>query len=182
MDFLKQSIIFFLLTIALSLTFGCAKDFEKTISEPSAIEKETKQELGTLPGKFKLSNGQEQSLNNGDTRPILLFFISETCTSCREETEILAKHFAEFGLPNKIQILSVLIGSFPADIEPWKNTFNETIDWTLGADLDLELYKNFFTQLVTPSILYFDPSTKILKRWQSKLSITELKKETIPWY
>lgn len=179
MDILSK---IFLTILFASLTQGCAKSFKSEIQKPLELPRETTVEQPVLAGNFKLADG---TVNNfaGNTRPIIIFFVSETCLSCREETEKLAQLFLSSGLPTKVQVYSILIGSFPEDVESWKESFGSLkIDWIVGVDEDLKLFFDYFQQIKTPSILYFNADNKTMKRWQSLLTIDELVKETGPWY
>lgn len=171
----------FRLLAVIIILASCAKNFDSTLKHPPGLQGQTVQE--TLEGSFLLQDGSSQQLQSLNDKPLLLFFVSETCFSCRQETEHLLEDIRQNGEPSAIRIVSVLIASGPQDIAGWKNTFQpHSIPWVLGSDEDLVLFRLYFANLVTPSTLYYNPSTKILKRWQDIVPIETLKKETGPWH
>lgn len=167
----------------LMMTFSaCAKNFEPTLKSPAAVPYEALYDQPHLEGEFLLENGSTESLSNINNKPLLIFFVSETCASCRAETEELLHEFSATGLPTQINILSILIGSLPEDISIWRNSFSSPVNWTLGSDFKLNLYRTYFKEVKTPSVLYFDPATRVIKRWQDRQNLNTLKMETGPWF
>lgn len=177
MDFLKKIAV---VTILAGLSISCSKNFDSVLRE-SKIKNEANIGKSTLDGNFHQIDGVLKNLSSLNDKPLLLFFVSETCSSCREEAEHLIEEISVSGYPTKINLLSVLIGSLPEDITFWRDSFSPAISWELGADPDLILYKIYFKELRTPSVMYFDPQTQVLKKWQNLMTIEKLKKETGPW-
>lgn len=175
MGFLMRGLLMLLL-------LGCAKSFSPVLREPPLVPKETKVEVPVLEGSFKLISGEVKTLAQLSEKPFLLLMVSETCTSCREETEGLMTEFEKSGLPSEINMFSVVIDLKPDELKDWSQSFSKPIPWSLGSDDDQVLFDKYFSQHITPAILYFNPANGTLKRWQKKLPIEELKQETGPWY
>lgn len=195
MDFLKINIKLTSLVTSLILV-ACAQNFPPSpkgadalpplsgLPDQSGQGNDQKSEQSSLSGEFKTSNGTVKKLSELQSKPTILIFAGEFCSTCREETEALSRLFLEKGEPTEVNIVTILVGSSYQDINNWVDTFTPIKpNWTIGADDDdLTLYKKYFTKLVTPSVMYFKPKTNEVKRFQSKLTIDQLQKETAPWY
>lgn len=131
-----------------------------------------------LEGELNLINGQTLDLKQIQKTSIL-FFISESCTSCIEETKQLVALFQAKGLPKNIQIFSILIGSTQPDTVEWAQ--NYLVSWSVGFDEGLSLYKKYFRSLMTPSIVVYRPADEKVLLSQGIKSIEDLQKETGPW-
>lgn len=170
-------------TLSVVLIVGCAQSFTPSTKSPTPVPQQIISDKPFLDGEFKLEDGTSLRLSDLNSQPYLIFFVSETCSSCRAETSEFLTHFQAHGKPTQISFVSVLIGSFPEDISDWKNSFSHgPVDWTVGSDADLRLYRHYFREIKTPSILFFDPTSRVVKRWQERQSLEFLKKETAPWY
>ena len=164
--------IFFIL----ALLVGCAQNM------PEILEKRPEQNekigMTQLEGDLLLTNGK--ILNLQEVRQTtLIYFISESCTSCIEETKELVQLFKEKGLPQNILIYSVLIGSTQSDTLDWEQNFQT--QWQVGFDENLFLYKKYFQKLVTPSIVIYNGNTSKVTLYQGKKTIDELQQETGTW-
>jgi hypothetical protein len=181
-----------LMILLIGLLFSCARLLP---AEPQAGVQSTPQltddgdgqdpgQKLSLSGLFIQSDGATVQFKDFADQATIVFFAGEFCSACRAETERLVTLFNEKGLPTKIKILTVLVGSTHQEIQGWKETFEKGQPaWTLGADdEELTFYKKYFSKLVTPSILYVDPATQKIKKFQEAITIEELQKETQLWY
>jgi len=130
-------------------------------------------------GELPLVDGTTLSLNNLQ-KNTLMIFASESCISCTEEITRLRNYFSEKGsLPKNAEIISVLLGAIAEDTKDWIN--NLKIPWTVGYDFELELYKSYFGQLKTPSILISNKASNSVKCFQEVKNIQDLEKEMGGW-
>lgn len=174
MDFLISLIL-----VAFTLV-GCARSFSPTLKESLPLSKQEKVSH-EIAGSFHMADGSVKKLSE-IKKPYIIFFVSETCLSCREETEHLLQTYKTMGIPGEIEIYSVLIDLEYSDLSLWANEFSDSIPWTLGSDDELVLYKKYFDKILTPSIFYYNPASGIIKKWQKSLDINQLMEETKPWY
>lgn len=172
------------------LVMGCARNFDSVISQPDGVAQATKLDQDFLSGMFYLENGQAQSLEKYADKPLLIFFVGEKCWSCRIETEKLKTLMVDKGLPTQIYLLSIMNNVDPSVITEWFEEIEPASPkWILGSESALDLYHQYFSILKTPSILYFNPQSQVLMRWQDDPqnkkylpSLEVLQKETGPWY
>ncbi len=179
MEFIK---LFF--TVVFLTCLGCAKNFNPVISEISVIEEEKFTGQSFLDGEFVLENGEVKSLADLSNKSLLIFFVGEFCESCFKETKKIKEMIRDKGLPPRLNMISVMIGVGPQIITQWVNDIEpfDTPLWILGSDEGLRLYGRYFDLVKTPSILYFNPQTQILKRWQTGIDLKSLEQETELWY
>lgn len=182
MEFLKTILTVACVSMHIGI-LGCADRFDPVISKPSPINPVEKLDQNFLSGQFSLESGQIQNLQDLSDKPLLIYFVGEFCGSCRMEAAHLKQLIAQKGLPTKIHLVSVMIDVTPGVATEWFESIEpQTSSWILGSDLNLALYYQYFQQLVTPSLIYFDPQTQILKRWQTVISIPQLEQEIGSWY
>ncbi len=182
MELLKSKMISILL-VTLCLQIGCAKNFSSVLNSPEKLVTEEKLSQNFLGGQVILEDGSTLDLSTLNDKPILLFFVGEFCGTCRTETEHLKEMISAKGIPTKIHMVSVMLEVETGTITDWFDGISPTAQkWLLGSDPNLSLYFSYFQQIVTPSILFFDPQTQVLKRKQSVIPLTQLEQETGPWY
>lgn len=178
MDILKT--VFAMLSMSI-IFVGCARSFEPELGKISIAPSESNFSRDQFAGLMTLEDGTRLNLQDLLDKPLLLFFVSETCLSCREETEALIGQILTKGQITNLRIVSVMIGSLPEDIPFWKDSFSGPLSWTVTADPDLNLYTRYFSVLRTPSVLFYHPDLEILKTWQDRTHLEDLEKETLPW-
>lgn len=178
MDILKRILALFLFSTTIA---GCARSFEPELGRAPIAPSESSFSRDQFSGVMTLEDGTEVNLQDFLDKPLLLFFVSETCLSCREETEALIAQIQTKGQITNLRIISVMIGSLPEDIPFWKDSFSGALSWTVAADSDLQLYNRYFNVLRTPSVLFYHPDLEVLKKWQDRIHLEDLEKETLPW-
>lgn len=172
-----------LIAAALFFTAGCAQNFSPEITVPPALPQSLNIGQSFLNGSFIAENGERKELADFQDKPLLLFFVGEFCGACRQEAVHLKTLFAQKGLPTELHVFSVMLEVDPGTATQWFQSISPAgPSWTLGSDPDLQLFFDYFAVQITPSVLYFNPQTQILKRWQKSLTLNELEKETGPWY
>lgn len=188
MEFLKYKKIkhhYFLFMILCLL--GCAQNYESVLEEPRPIENVTLYGKSELDGSFMKANGESQSLAELNDRPLLIFFVGEFCQACIREMTHLRELVLQKGLSNKVRFVTIMLDGLQSDIEPWFNelppsNFPNELKWDIGVDTNRELFSLYFRQLTTPSIIYFEPQTRIIKRWQEAIPLSKLEQETQSWH
>lgn len=180
MELLKTKLILIALMMS---SLSCADNYKSVLSSPVALQTEKKLDQSFLEGEYVKEDGSSLLLSSLNDKPILLFFVGEFCGACRQEAVHLKEMVLQKGLPTKIHLISVMIEVDPGVITDWLSGISPTADhWKLGSDPDLNLYFKYFNQLVTPSVLYFDPQSQTLKRWQAVVPLQQLEQETTAWY
>lgn len=170
-----------------SVFISCARNFDSVLQEPPRLENFVIYGKSSLDGSFSTPQGGSQTLGSLNDKPLILFFVGEFCQACIKETSALKKMIQDRGAVSRLRFATVMLDGIPEDIEPWfqvlePQTVTASSDWLLGVDSDRQLFSQYFNSFVTPSILYFDPQTRILKRWQQAISLEQLEKETQSWY
>ncbi len=186
MDFLKINNLIWTI-LALISGMGCSQNFESVLSAPRAVDSVIIYGKSELDGAFSRPNGEQKFLSEFNGQPLLIFFVGEFCQVCLQETTHLKEMVLDKGLPTKIRFITIMLDGFKEDIIPWYDAlgpqnFPNNLKWDLGVDTDRSLFSLYFTQFITPSIIYFDPQTQIIKRWQQAVSLQQLEQETQSWY
>jgi thiol-disulfide isomerase/thioredoxin len=181
LEFLKRMCPFFLICFMLG---ACAKNFNSQIEKTPVIELEKNIGQSYLDGSLLLENGQMLALSALSDKPVLIYFVGEDCLACFEETVKLKELIAENGLPTQIYLITVMISVDSQVITGWFKDIEPQVlkPWLLGSDLSLSLYRRYFEVLSTPSILYFQPQSQLLRRWQGKQTLEKIQQETGSWY
>ncbi len=199
MEILTISIVRIVCLLLTIFAMSCAKDFKRELSSPPPIgSQEDKvppsdsRESGdgsigieptfVLPGEYTSAEGKLLNFSNEDLKPKVIFFSGETCVVCRQETEHFASEFKKKGLPENINIYTILVGSYPEDLPFWIQSIANPVEWNTGVDQELSLFNKYFNVLVTPSTLVFNPKTGIINRFQSVQTQEQLEQVTGPWY
>ncbi len=188
MGFLKSPKIL-LMIICFFFSTSCAKNFNPVVSAPPPLEKEKVLANSFLEGSFVLENGFIQSLADLSDRPILIFFVGEFCGDCIDETTELKGLVRKNGMPGRLHLVTVMTVEGPGVIGDWFAAMEpqDQPAWILGSDQNLELFYRYFPTYRTPSVLYFDPTTKKLKLWYQpdanspKTSLQQILDEVQPW-
>lgn len=164
------------LIFSIFILISCGKN------APTVLEKRTPQQdkvtRTQLEGELMLVDQRILDLSKIQKTSVL-FFVSESCTSCIEETKSLVHLFSEKGLPLNVDFYSVLIGSNLTDTLEWVQNFS--VLWSVGFDEKLVLYKTYFSVLVTPSLIIFNPEEKRVSLIQGNRTIDQIQQETGPW-
>ncbi len=160
---------------------GCGQFLKENLSEAVVQKKEEVISEEKLEGQYIVGENGVLNISNLQSNHFVLFFVSDTCSSCREETEELIEDMKINGVPQNVKIVSVLIGANLDDVEFWQSSFDSEIKWVVGRDENLELYKKYFEKLTTPSILIYNKETKILKKLQGAIGIEAIKGELGLW-
>lgn len=163
MDILKTSLLILCLVLS-----ACARSWETTISEPGA------KSAAELSRAVNAIENPEQSQ--------LLFFITDSCLSCRKEAKELANYFGEKGKPTKILFRSYFLSADQSEIDDWRESIGINIDWELKTDPDLVMYKNFFNEIITPSVVYYNAENRSVITKQGMTTLSQLQEMTAPWY
>lgn len=184
MEFLIRVFCCFLLPFSCFMMCACSKNFSSVIEKPPVLEFEKNIGQSFIDGSFLLESGQLQGLPDLNDKPMLIYFVGEDCLACFQETVELKKLIAQKGLPTKVHLISVMIGVSTQIITNWFDEIDPQVPepWILGSDLNLKLYHRYFDVLSTPSVMYFNPHSQVLYRWQKKKTIEEIQQETGSWY
>ena len=149
---------------------------------PTVLEKRNPQQdkvtRTQLEGELSLIDLRIIDLSSINKKTVL-FFVSESCTSCIEETKSLVRLFDQKGLPVNVDFYSVLIGSNLNDSQDWAKNFQ--VKWNIGYDENLVLYKTYFSILMTPSMIIFNPEEKRVSLIQGNHTIDQIQQETGQW-
>ena len=181
MEFLKRSLI--ITTLSILFLNACAEQIQPVVNAPESVVAEQNIGQNFLQGQFTLEDGSVRSLADLNDKPLVLYFVGEFCGSCRQEAIHLKEMISVKGLPTKIHLASVMLEVNAGTATEWFDSISPASPkWILGSDASLGLYFQYFQQLVTPSIIFFDPNTQILKRWQKVIPLNQLEQETVPWY
>jgi thiol-disulfide isomerase/thioredoxin len=181
MGLLKMTRIFLILATFCQLN-SCAKGFStKPKGEPS-VERVSVLSSEQLAGKYLDADDKSVSLlSDGD--PVLVMFATDSCAPCRKEAEEMAAFIKANGLPTKLKVVSILVGANRSDLLAWSESFGkDQISWVRGTDPDMELFNQFFEELVTPATVYIDLQANKVIRWQAPVTIPEIQRETSPWF
>lgn len=141
----------------------------------------------TEPGKQgQFTSVQFDNLEGGvvdlssSVTPIVLFFASDTCTSCTAETRQLVNLFAQKGsVPKNVSFYTLLIGATRTDALDWREALH--VPWTVGTNTGDHLFRQFCPELKTPCVLTHIPVTGVTTKFVGASSPEELQEETGQW-
>lgn len=177
-----------ILLVAL-LTFACGekdntKD-DKQITRNSADQSKDQQgEIKPpLEGSFLNSKGERVDLSKHSEKPTVLIFAHQFCETCNKETKELSALFEEKGgVPQNINLYTVLIRAYPEDLEDWLFALDVPVQWIYGRDQSLELFFKYFPKgTKTPAMVVHTPTEGIVLQKQGPKSIAEIEELTGPW-
>ena len=165
-----------LLILSLLFMTACGQNVPEVLERRNNLNEKT--ELKQLQGNLNLTTNEVLQLST-ISKTSVFFFVSESCTSCLEETKEMVALFQSKGLPQNVQIYSVLIGSTLPDTIDWVNSLS--VPWQVGFDENLFLYKTYFHALITPSIVIYQADKQKVISLQGKKTLTEIQQETGTW-
>ena len=189
MEFLiRKRVLQCLLLVSCFFSASCAKNFNSVISAPAPLEKEKIFGQSFLDGAFALEDGSLQELALLNDKPALIFFVGEFCGDCIDETKELKSLVLKKGLPTKMHLITIMTSEGPGVVADWfaEKDPTQAPSWILGSDQHLGLYYRYFETFNTPSVMFFDPQTQVLKRWQKSMTtpktpLSDILDEVKPW-
>lgn len=133
---------------ALVALFGCGQSLPRA-TEP-ALQKQEAVDGERITGTY-LSLGNEVRAFESTSRPLVVFLVSDSCSTCRSETSALKSQFHQSGLPENVVLLSLLVGAILEDASDWQASLGQ--QWEVGLDLNNDLFDRYCPERRTPCTL-----------------------------
>ena len=167
-------------TFLLLLSGSCGRYLP--VSTRPIIETTQQVKSPGLVGTLQLvATEEEMEIANLPSRPTILMFAADTCSTCRAEAQELVALFAEKQhLPSNINLYTVLLGGFIEDARDW--IMDLSISWPVAIDVHQDqMFKQYCPEQQTPCVLIYHPSTNQLNKYIGKSSYLDWQKETGEW-
>ena len=133
----------------------------------------------TLQGTYLSAKGGEIPLDDGQARPTLIQFASDTCMVCAQEVAAFKSYLKSKPAPSRVRLISVLVGAFAEDAIAWSQRLQ--VGWEVGIDPDLVLFKKYCREDSVPCMVVHRPAEGIVLSHQGAMSIDEILAYTGPW-
>lgn len=116
--FVKQVLV---LSAAALLAVACGSRGQDTLGNSPANQGNGEGGV-RLSGSFALLDGSRIELNTLETsKPTVVYFVSDTCTVCAEETKEIVSKLGEKRLPSNVNLVSIVVGAVREDAADWKD-------------------------------------------------------------
>lgn len=134
-----------------------------------------------LTGSLPTTEGKTLSLDSLKERSIVLIFASDTCDICLSEAEEFRDSLKDPTVaPTHVELLSVLVGTRPKDVQFWKE--DNRIPWRVGWDETLELYQKYCgNSAAVPCTIVQTPEKGIVYQHIGKTALKDILKLTGAW-
>lgn len=165
-------------TAAVAILSGCGSSDEGVKNKPK---------VGVpLEGSFSLlTGGQENLATSSALVPSVVYFVSDTCTTCAAEADALVSYLKEKSLvpaPTNVKITSIVVGATKEDAQDWSEA--HSVSWTVGyqtPDQNASLLRQYCPLIQTPCVVVSTPQKGVVFAKIGAVKIEEIISETGEW-
>lgn len=168
-----KRILFLLAVVSLS---GCGLALQRG---EDAASGDQNLEGGPIQGQFRALDGSTVDLASESEKIQVLMFVSETCLTCRHETEGLVADRQQRGIPTNAAFYSVVIGAFPEDAADWSSSLG--VNWVVGTNAGDNLFRTYCRAGKTPCVVLHNPVTNQNQKIEGARSIADWESFTGAW-
>ncbi|MBF0299617.1 MAG: redoxin domain-containing protein [Oligoflexia bacterium] len=131
--------------------------------------------------KFIDSEGVERVITNKDDgKPVVMIFAGDWCEPCKREIPKIVNALKCPDLdPNKIHLLTLMVGSIAEDAKAFKESFK--MPWVVGIDEDASIISKYCPQQTTPCIIVHTAERGVVLRHIGEYPVENLKTLTGEW-
>jgi hypothetical protein len=177
--FVKQLSI---LSAASLLVVACGSRGQDTLGNPPA-NRGIGEEGVKLSGGFSLLDGSRTDLNTFEgSKPTVVYFVSDTCTVCSEETEEIVKKLGSKPFPSNVNLVSIVVGAIREDAAGWKES--HTVGWPVGFQAPSEnasLLRQYCPAVQTPCVVVSTPEKGVVFAENGRVPFEKITALTGEW-
>ena len=157
---------------------GCGKLLPYDVQSP--LQKDLTKGGNFISGGLQLTDTSAVSLQTDTTKPLVVMFSAQSCSSCRVDAAQLKNALTDPNSnPNQVNVYTIIVGSDLSVAQEWKNTLG--LPWNVGSDPNGAIYKSYCNIQIYPCIMIQMPNKGIVYQGYGTMSYNAMKAYTGNW-